>query len=63
MKKLITLLFIAVFSVSFVFAQKAKPTPKPKTPNKVIFAVLNDGRTLEPLAKIELTMLQKLIII
>jgi hypothetical protein len=53
MKKLITLLFIAVFSVSFVFAQKAKPTPKPKTPNKVIFAVLNDGKTLEPLAKIE----------
>jgi hypothetical protein len=53
MKKLIPLFVVVVFTVSFVFAQKAKPTPKPKTPNKVVFAVINDGKTLEPLAKVE----------
>ncbi len=53
MKKIILITFVLVFSFSFSFAQKAKPTPRPKTPTKVVFAVLNDGKTLEPLAKVE----------
>ncbi len=35
---------------STILAQKSKTTKKP---NSVIFAVLNDGKTLEPLAKVE----------
>jgi hypothetical protein len=49
MKKTITPVLLILSLVLPIFAQKT--TTKPVT--KVIFAVLNDGRTLEPLAKIE----------
>jgi hypothetical protein len=51
MKKILTIILISSFLVLPIFGQKAKPKPKPLT--KVIFAVLNDGKTLEPLAKVE----------
>jgi uncharacterized membrane protein len=49
MKKTITPILLMLSLVAPIFAQKT--TTKPVT--NVIFAVLNDGRTLEPLAKIE----------
>lgn len=49
MKKTITPVLLILSLALPIFAQKT--TTKPVT--KVIFAVLNDGRTLEPLAKIE----------
>jgi hypothetical protein len=42
MKKLISILFVVVFSVSFAFAQK---TAKP-----AIFAIIDDGKMIEPIA-------------
>ena len=51
MKKIIILLLFILSLGWPILAQKTKV--KPKTPNKIIFAVLNDGKTLEPLAKIE----------
>ncbi|MGI8641664.1 MAG: hypothetical protein ACR2MG_17180 [Pyrinomonadaceae bacterium] len=44
---------IVILSVSAVFAQKTKKTkPAPKT-KSIIFAVLNDGQTLEPIGEID----------
>ncbi len=51
MKKFVTPILLILALVLPMFAQKAKPKAKPLT--KVIFAVLNDGKTLEPLAKVE----------
>lgn len=50
MKKLTVLLMI-LFCASVVLAQKK--TPKKETPKKTIFAVVNDGKQIEPLAFIE----------
>lgn len=50
MKKTIVPILLILSLVLPIFAQK-KTTTKPVT--KVIFAVLNDGKTLEPLAKVE----------
>ncbi|NJM54149.1 MAG: hypothetical protein HC846_12665 [Blastocatellia bacterium] len=49
MKKTLTPILLILSLMMPIFAQKT--TTKPVT--NVIFAVLNDGRTLEPLAKIE----------
>ena len=51
MKKTTTLILIILSLIVPIFAQKSKPKAKPV--NKVIFAVLNDGRMLEPVAKVE----------
>ena len=50
MKKILPLISVVLALVLPSFAQK-KSTPK--KPNSVIFAVLNDGKTLEPIAKFE----------
>jgi hypothetical protein len=48
MKKTSIAILVVLSVVCPIFAQKTT-----KTPTKVIFAVLNDGKTLEPVAKVE----------
>ncbi|CAN5215868.1 hypothetical protein BH20ACI2_BH20ACI2_05270 [soil metagenome] len=48
---LVVLVAVLLVSAS-VFAQKPKPAPAPK-PAPIIFAVLNDGKMVEPLAYVE----------
>jgi hypothetical protein len=50
-KRLFVLTFSLLFSAS-VMAQKPKPKPAVKAARSMIFAVLNDGKTLEPIAYI-----------
>ena len=50
MKTILAVGFVCLSGV-FVFAQKAKPTPAPPA-KPVVFAVLGDGKVLEPLAYI-----------
>ncbi len=55
MKKINTSILFGIFIVSLVFsvdAQRKRPPAKPK-PKPIIFAVLNDGQTLEPIAAID----------
>ena len=39
-----------IFAASTLTAQRSKPKPQAKTPKSVIFAVLGDGKLLEPVA-------------
>lgn len=44
------LIGLLLLTAPLCLAQKAKPTPVAKTPRSIIFAVLSDGKTLEPIA-------------
>lgn len=46
-------LFILLSAVSFVSAQRRSNAKPSATPKPIIFAVLDDGKTLEPIAQIE----------
>lgn len=48
-RKLISLGLVYCSAIGFVSAQKERPKPAAK-PKPIIFAVLNDGKTLEPVA-------------
>lgn len=50
--KFFAITFIASLAVSSAFAQKKRPAP-PQKPKPIVFAVLNDGQTLEPIALID----------
>jgi hypothetical protein len=55
MKVFRTISLVAILtgsSITVMFAQKAKPKPPPKT-RPIVFAVINDGRTVEPVAYVE----------
>jgi len=52
MKKIIVSILIVMTLVSLIAAQRKRPPAKAK-PKPVIFAVLDDGQTLEPIAAIE----------
>lgn len=53
MKKLTLLLLIVTFFVTGALAQKRRTKGKPAKQPSLIFAVLNDGKLLEPIAAIE----------
>src|SRR5688500_14686395 len=42
----------ALLAAATASAQRPRPTPTPKAPRSIICAVLNDGKTLEPIAYI-----------
>ncbi len=52
MKKITVSVLFLMALVSLIAAQRKRPPAKPK-PKPIIFAVLNDGQTLEPIAAID----------
>lgn len=50
--KLTAFSMIVLLSSTAIFAQRKKPAP-PQKPKTIVFAVLNDGRTLEPIGLID----------
>ncbi len=52
MKKITVSVLFLMALVSLIAAQRKRPPAKPK-PKPIIFAVLNDGQTLEPIATID----------
>jgi len=52
MKKIIVSILFVLALVSLIAAQRKRPPVKPK-PKPIIFAVLNDGQLLEPIATID----------
>ena len=63
MRKISIFVLLLMFSTLPLSAQKRKPKYKPvvqkPAPNKVVFAVLNDGKTIEPILKLDKGQLVK----
>lgn len=54
LKRIGMLFLISLFAVSFAAAQKPRPKPKPPVkPKPIVFAVVNDGKMIEPIAYID----------
>ncbi|HQU85410.1 MAG TPA: hypothetical protein PKY59_19875 [Pyrinomonadaceae bacterium] len=53
LSKLTALSLIGLMSSTAIFAQRGKKPAPPQKPKTVVFAVLNDGRTLEPIGFID----------
>lgn len=49
---------LLLFAASLALAQKPKPKPAAQNPKPIVFAVLNDGKTLEPIAYVSQGKLQ-----
>lgn len=53
-KRIGLLVPVILMAVSFAVAQRPRPTPKPPAkPKAIIFTVINDGKSIEPVAYIE----------
>lgn len=50
MKIIASLMVLAIFAATGVGQKTTKPAPKPQPAKPIIFAVLNDGKSLEPIA-------------
>lgn len=53
MKKLLVGSTLILLAISMTFAQKSKQTKTSVKPKPIVFAVLNDGQTLEPIGQID----------
>jgi hypothetical protein len=53
MKLTITLAILIVSAAAGVSAQKAKPRPRPAAEAPIVFAVLQDGKRIEPVVQVE----------